>query len=566
MKLSILSPFILILIVLATACQSYDYDVIITNGMIYDGTGGDPYQADIAVKDGRIQIIGTIGEESTAANTVDAGGLAVAPGFINMLSWAAEPLIRDGRSMSNIKQGVTLEIFGEGWSMGPLNQSMKREQQRNASHDIDWTTLGEFLEWLEKRGVSTNIASFVGGTTVRIHQIGHDNRLPTREEMENMRGLVRVAMEEGAMGLGTSLIYAPAFYASTRELIELAKVAGEYDGMYISHLRSEGNRFVESVEELLEIAREADIRAEIHHLKAAGQENWDKLDEVIELVDSARAEGLEITANMYTYNAAATSLAAIMPPWAQEGGHDDWIERLRNVVLRRNITREIKTPSGDWENFYLMAGGGENILLVGFRRDHLRNYVGYSLSEIAELREVDEVDAAIDLTIEDNSRIGAIYFLMSEENVRRQIELPWMSFGSDGGSFTAEGDVLNTRPHPRAYGNFARLLGKYVREEQIITLPEAVHRMTGLPATNLRLRDRGFLREGYHADIVIFNPDTIQDHATYENPHQYATGVKGVFVNGVQVLRDGDHTGEKPGIVVRGPGWNGWVRDNTQAP
>lgn len=559
MNIKNLMHVLFLLLLTVTACQRFDYDVVITNGMIYDGTGAEPRQADIAVKDGRIQLIGNLGGDYTTGKTVDAGGMAVAPGFINMLSWAAEPLINDGRSMSNIKQGVTLEIFGEGWSMGPMNPSMKREQQRDSRYEIDWSTLGEFLEWLEKRGVSTNIASFVGGTTVRIHQIGHENRLPTRDEMENMRNLVRVAMEEGAMGLGTSLIYAPAFYATTRELIELAKVAAEYDGMYISHLRSEGNRLVESVEELLEIAGEAGIRAEIHHLKAAGQENWEKLDDVIELVEAARAEGLDITANMYTYNAAATSLAAIMPPWTQEGGHEDWIERLNNVVLRRNIMNEILTPSDDWENFYLMAGGGENIILVGFRREHLRGYVGSSLSEIAELRGVDEVRAAIDLTIEDNSRIGAIYFLMSEENVQRQIQLPWMSFGSDGGSFTAEGDVLNRRPHPRAYGNFARLLGNYVRDLELISLPEAIYRLTGLPATNLKLRDRGFLREGYHADIVIFDPDSIEDHATFENPHQYATGVQHVFVNGVQVLENGDHTGATPGTVVRGPGWTGWA-------
>jgi N-acyl-D-amino-acid deacylase len=559
MNIKNLMHLLFMLLLTVTACQRFDYDVVITNGMIYDGSGAEPRQADIAVKDGRIQLIGNLGGDYTTGKTVDAGGMAVAPGFINMLSWAAEPLINDGRSMSNIKQGVTLEIFGEGWSMGPLNPSMKREQQRDSRHEIDWTTLGEFLEWLEKRGISTNIASFVGGTTVRIHQIGHENRLPTRDEMENMRNLVRVAMQEGAMGLGTSLIYAPAFYATTRELIELAKVAAEYDGMYISHLRSEGNRLVESVEELLEIAREAGIRAEIHHLKAAGQENWEKLDEVIELVEAARADGLDITANMYTYNAAATSLAAIMPPWTQEGGHEDWIERLNNVVLRRNIMNEILTPSDDWENFYLMAGGGENIILVGFRKEHLRGYVGKTLSEIAELRGVDEVRTAIDLTIEDNSRIGAIYFLMSEENVQRQIRLPWMSFGSDGGSFTAEGDVLNRRPHPRAYGNFARLLGNYVRDLELISLPEAIYRLTGLPATNLKLRDRGFLREGYHADIVIFDPGIIDDHATFENPHQYATGVQHVFVNGVQVLENGDHTGATPGTVVRGPGWTGWA-------
>lgn len=419
-----------------------------------------------------------------------------------------------------------------------------------------WTTLGEFLEWLEERGVSTNIGSFVGATTLRIHEVGYEDREPTEDEMENMKALVDEAMREGAMGLGTSLIYAPAFYASTDELIELSRVVSEYDGMYISHIRSEGNQFVESVEELIEIGREAGVHAEIHHLKAAGQDNWHKLDDVIELVEQAQDEGQPVTANMYTYNAAATSLAAIFPPWTQDGGHNAWISRLQDPELRDQIIEEVKTPTDDWENFYTMAGGGEGIILVGFRSDDLQKYVGMTLSEIAESRgDDDEVRTAVDLTVEDNNRIGAIYFLMSEENVQRQIQLPWVSFGSDGGTFAAEGDVLNRQMHPRAWGNFARLLGKYVREQNLISLQEAIYRLTGLPASNLKLSDRGLLKSGYYADIVIFDPDVVADHATFENPHQYATGIRDVMVNGVLVIENEEHTEAKPGRFVRGPGY-----------
>jgi N-acyl-D-amino-acid deacylase len=433
---------------------------------------------------------------------------------------------------------------------------MQRSRWGENQDDYLWQTLGEGLRYLENSGVSTNVGSFVGATTLRINQIGYNDRKPTSEEMDNMKRLTDEAMREGAMGLGTSLIYAPAFYANTDELIELAAVVGEYDGMYISHMRSEGNRLIESVDELIEISREAGVHAEIHHLKAAGRQNWDKLDEVIERVETARNSGQPVTANMYTYDAAATSLAAIFPPWTQDGGHSAWIERLKDPETREQIIEEIKTPTDEWENFYQMAGGGEGIILVGLRSDELQKYVGMTLSEVAAERgDEDEVRTAVDLTIEDNNRIGAIYYLMSEENVQRQIQLPWMSFGSDGGTFAAEGDVLNRQMHPRAWGNFARLLGKYVREEKLISFEEAIYRLTGLPATNLKLNNRGFLKEGYHADIVIFDPERIEDHATFENPHQYATGVEHVFVNGIQVLNQGEHTGEFPGRFVKGPGY-----------
>lgn len=541
---------------LLAACTADQYDVVITNGIVYDGSGDFPEDADIGIRGDKIVKIGTINNTSGAKKVINAGGKAVTPGIINMLSWGAGSLLNDGRSMSGIKQGVTLELFGEGSSVGPLSEAMQRSRWGENPDDYLWKSFGEGLEYLENSGVSTNVGSFVGATTLRINQIGYNDREPTAEEMETMKQLTDEAMREGAMGLGSSLIYAPAFYAKTDELIELAGVVGDYDGMYISHMRSEGNRLVESVDELIEIGREAGVHAEIHHLKAAGRQNWDKLDEVIERVKEARDSGQPVTANMYTYDAAATSLAAIFPPWTQDGGHSAWIERLKDPETREQIIQEIKTPTDEWENFYQMAGGGDGIILVGLRSDELQKYVGMTLSEVAAERgDEDEVRTAVDLTIEDNNRIGAIYYLMSEENVRRQIKLPWVSFGSDGGTFAAEGDVLNRQMHPRAWGNFSRLLGKYVREEKLISLEEAVYRLTGLPATNLKLNDRGFLKEGFYADIVIFDPETIKDHATFENPHQYATGVEHVFVNGIQVLNNGEHTGEFPGRFVKGPGY-----------
>ncbi len=546
------------LMLLLGSCSSrVEYDVVIRGGTIYDGGGSPPFVGDLAIRGDTIAAIGSLGNARGRVE-IDAAGLAVAPGFINMLSWATESLIADGRSQSDIRQGVTLEVFGEGWSMGPLNEAMKREmleRQGDIKYEIPWTTLGEYLEYLIQRGVSTNVASFVGATTVRIHVLGYENRPPTPEEMERMRQLVRQAMEEGALGVGSSLIYAPAFYASTEELIELCKVAAEYGGMYISHIRSEGNRLLEAIDELIRIAREAKIPAEIYHLKAAGRANWPKLDEAIRRIEAARAQGLRITANMYPYTAGATGLNAAMPPWVQEGGHRAWIERLKNPAVRKRVLREMRTPTDQWENLYLMAGSPENVLLVSFKNEALKPLIGKTLAEVARLRGRSPEDTIIDLVIEDDSRVGAVYFLMSEENVRKQIALPWMSFGSDAESLAPEGVFLKSNPHPRAYGTFARVLGRYVREEKIIPLEEAIRRMTSLPAENLKLDRRGRLKVGYFADVVVFDPAKIQDHATYERPHQYATGVIHVFVNGVQVLKDGEHTGATPGRVVRGPGY-----------
>lgn len=542
----------------ALACGP-DYDVVIRGGTIYDGSGGAAFVGDLAIKDDTIAVVGgdVVG---SAGIEIDASGKAIAPGFVNMLSWATESLIEDPLSQSDIRQGVTLEVFGEGWSMGPLNEEMKQEvvrQQGDIKFDVEWTTLGEYLDYLERRGVAPNIASFVGATTVRIHEIGYEDRPPTPDELGRMRDLVRQGMEEGALGLGSSLIYAPAFYAGTEELIELARIASEYGGMYISHMRSEGNRLVEALNELITIAREAEIPAEVYHLKAAGRSNWGKLDQVIDIIESARGEGLRITADMYTYTAGATGLDAAMPPWVQEGGHDAWVERLKDPEIRRRVEGEMRTPTDEWENLYL-AAGAENVLLVGFKNDSLKPLTGKTLAEVAAMRGKSPEETAMDLVIQDDSRVGTVYFLMSEENVARQIALPWVSFCSDAGSLAPEGVFLKSNPHPRAYGNFARLLGKYVREEGVIPLEEAVRRLTSLPATNLSLKRRGSLRPGYFADVVVFDPATITDHATFDEPHQYATGTEHVFVNGVQVLRDGEHTGETPGRVVRGPGWIGW--------
>ena len=541
------------------------YDVILRGGTIYDGSGGPPFVGDVAIRGDSIVAVGDIGRAS-AATEIDVTGLAVAPGFINMLSWATESLIEDGRSLSGIKQGVTLEIFGEGSSMGPLNEAMKQEmleQQGDIKYEIPWTTLGEYLEHLVERGISTNVASFIGATTVRVHEIGYEDRPPTPEELERMRALVRQAMEEGALGVGSSLIYAPAFYAKTDELIELARIASEYGGMYISHMRSEGNRLLEAVDELITIAREANIPAEIYHLKAAGVENWPKIDEVIAKVEAARAEGLRITANMYTYTAGATGLDAAMPPWVQEGGLQQWKARLQDPQIRARLRREMTTPTDEWESLYLLAGSPEQVILVGFKQDSLKYLTGKTLAEVARMRGKSPEETAMDLVVQDDSRVETVYFLMSEDNVKKQIALPWMSFGSDAGSLAPEGVFLKSNPHPRAYGNFARLLGKYVREEKVIPLEEAVRKLTTLPAENLKLRRRGALRPGYFADVVVFDPATITDHATFENPHQLATGMVHVFVNGVQVLRDGEHTGAKPGRVVRGPGWKGWAEEPT---
>ncbi len=548
----------LTLLAFVAACAP-PYDVVIRGGTIYDGSGAAPIVGDVAIKgDTIVAVGGTV--EGRARTEIDAAGMAVTPGFINMLSWATESLIEDGRSLGDTKQGVTLEVFGEGWSMGPLNDKMRQEviaQQGDIKFDIPWTTLAAYLDHLVQRGISPNVASFVGATTVRIHELGHDNRPPTAEELGRMQALVRRAMEDGALGVGSSLIYAPAFYAQTPELIALSRVAAEYDGMYISHMRSEGNRLLEAVDELLRIAKDAGIRAEIYHLKAAGRSNWGKLDALIKKVEDARASGLHITADMYTYTAGSTGLDAAMPPWVQEGGHDQWVARLKDPAIRRRVIREMSTPTDRWENLYL-AAGPDQVLLVGFKTDSLKPLTGKTLADVARMRGTSPEETAIDLVILDDSRVGSVYFLMSEENVKREIALPWVAFGSDAGSMTPEGVFLKSSTHPRAYGNFARLLGRYVRDEKVTTLEDAVRRLTSFPAANLKIRKRGTLAPGFYADVVVFDPAGIQDHATFDQPHQLATGVRDVFVNGVQVLRDGEHTGATPGRVVRGPGWTGW--------
>ena len=528
------------------------YDYIIRNGTIYDGSGSEGYVADVAISGDRVAKIG-LNLPGKGNKEVDASGMAVTPGYINMLSWATESLIIDGRSQSDIRQGVTLEVFGEGGSGGPLSETMKAEYDTPP----EWTTLGEYLEFLETRGISPNVASFIGATTLRIHQVGYEDRAPTDEEMENMKLLVKEGMEEGAMGIGSSLIYAPAFYSSTEELIELCKVASDYGGMYISHMRSESNRLLQALDELILIADEATIPAEVYHLKAGGKQNHYKMDLAIAKMDSARAAGLYITADMYNYTAGATGLDASMPPWVQEGGYDKWAERLQDPEIRSRVKAEMQEDTDDWENLGLLAGY-ENVLLSGFRNTELRQYIGKTLLQVAEMRGTPPEETAMDLVVEDGSRVDVVYFLMSEENVKKQIRVPYVSFDSDAGSIAPEGDFLKYNPHPRAYGNFARLLGKYVRDEKVIPLHEAVYRLSGLPATNLKIRDRGFLKEEYYADVVVFDPATIQDHATFEKPHQYSTGVYHVFVNGEQVLKDGEHTGATPGRVVRGPGWTGW--------
>ncbi len=551
----------LLFVALLAGCgEVRQVDVILRGGTIYDGSGGSPMVGDVAILADNIVAVGDIGR-ATAPLEIDVTGLAVAPGFINMLSWATESLIEDGRGLSDIVQGVTLEVFGEGMSMGPLNDAMKRrmvDEQGDIRFDIEWTTLGEYLEYLERKGVSPNVASFLGATTARIHEIGYEDREPTPAELDRMRALVRQAMEEGALGIGSSLIYAPAFYAKTPELIALAAEAAPFGGMYISHMRSEGNALLEAVDELITIAREAGVPAQIYHLKAAGQANWPKMDEVIARVEAARAEGLHITADMYTYTAGATGLDAAMPPWVQEGGLQTWRRRLQDPAIRRRVLQEMRTPTDAWESLYLLAGSPERVLLVAFKQDSLKYLTGRTLASVAADRGKSPEEVAMDLVVADDSRVGTVYFLMSEDNVKKQIALPWVSFDSDEAAPAPEGVFLKSNNHPRAYGNFARLLGKYVREERVIPLEEAVRRLTSLPATNLKLRRRGALEPGHFADVVVFDPQTITDHATFDQPHQLATGMVHVFVNGVHVLNNGEHTGATPGRVVRGPGWTGW--------
>lgn len=554
----ILWPMVsLALLLFSSSCEEKkSFEKIIRNGMIYDGNGGEPYKADIGINADTIAFIGDL-SKAASKEIVDVKGMAVAPGFINMLSWATETLIVDGRSQSDIRQGVTLEVFGEGWSMGPLNERIKKreqESQGDIKYPIEWNSLAEYLNYLEKKGISCNIASFIGATTVRDYVIGEDNRPPTPQELEQMKQLVEQAMQEGALGVGSSLIYPPAFFAKTEELTELCKVASAYGGSYISHMRSEGNRLHEAVEELITIARDANIHAEIYHLKAAGKNNWPKMDSVIRRIERARAEGLNITADMYTYTAGATGLTASFPPSLQDGGFGKLRERLKDPAIRAEMKKAMNTDALDWENLYYGSGGPTKVLLLGFKQDSLKKHTGKTLAEVAVLRGTSPEETAMDLIIEDSTRVGVAYFMIDEDNIRKQIQLPWLSFGSDEGSYTTEGVFLKSNAHPRAYGTFARVLGKYSREEKLLSLAKAIHKLSKLPATNLHLDRRGELRTGYFADIVVFDPSKVNDLATFDKPHQYATGMQYVWVNGTLVLKEGEHTGAKPGRAVKGKG------------
>ena len=544
---------------LAACTPPSSHDLILRGGNIYDGSGSEPLIGDVAIDGDKIVALGDIGA-ATATTEINVQGLAVAPGFVNMMSWANESLIEDGRSQSDIRQGVTLEIMGEGNSMGPLNEAMKAEMvayQSDIRYDVEWTTLAEYLEFLEQRGISPNVASFIGAATPRKYVIGHDDRPPTPAELEQMRTIVRKAMQDGALGVASSLMYPPGLFAETDELVELSKVAAEFDGMYISHMRDEGAHMIEAIDELLTIAREANIRAEIYHLKSSGQPNWPLFDKAVAMVEDARAEGLEITADVYTYPAGATGLNVTIPPWVQEGGFETSLQRMSDPEIRQQIIQEMNTPSDEWENMFLMAGSPENILMVGFKSEALKPLTGKTVAEVAAMRGTTPEETILDLILEDGSRIETVYFSQSEDIVRRAVALPWVSFNSDEASLAPEGVFLKSNPHPRAYGSFARVLGKYVRDEKVLTLQEAIRKLAALPAQNMRIDRRGELKQGFYADVVVFDPETIQDHATFIEPHQYATGMVHVFVNGQQVLKDGEHTGATPGRAVRGPGWTG---------
>ena len=544
---------------LVQGAEPATYDVLIRNGMIYDGSGSEPYAGEIGIKGDKIVYAGPA-SNATATKTVDAHGLAVAPGFINMLSWATESLLVDGRGQSDLRQGVTLEVMGEGWSMGPLNDRMKKEaveQQGDFKYPIEWTTLGEYLSLIERRGTAMNVASYVGATTVRQHELGDGDVDPTPEQLQRMRALVRQAMEEGALGVGSSLIYPPAVFAETDELVALTTEAAQCGGSYISHMRSEGDRLLESIDELIEISRRSGAPAEIYHLKQVGRANWDKIDQAIAKVEAARAAGLKISADMYTYTAGGTGLAASMPPWVQDGGNEAMLARLKDPATVERIKKEMIQPGKNWENLYNHAGP-EGVLLASMTEPALKPLMGKTVAEVAKMRGVSPEQAVIDLVLADRGRSGAIYFLMNEDNVRRQAAIPWVSFGSDAEAAAPEGVFLKSSTHPRAYGNFARFLGRYVRDEKIVPLADAIRRLSALPASNLGLRDRGSLKPGMAADVVLFDPATIADHSTFEKPMQFATGVRDVFVNGVHVLKDGEPTGAKSGRFVKGAGWTGW--------
>jgi N-acyl-D-amino-acid deacylase len=537
-----------------TSCHTnIRYDLVLQNGLIYDGSGGEPFTGDVAINDDTIAAISRQPFSLKGKRQIDVGKKIIAPGFINMLSWATESLLEDGKSESDIRQGLTLEVLGEGWSMGPFNEQMKKsvtEMQRDIKYKIKWNTLREYLLYLEKKGISCNVASFVGATTIRSYVMRDDNRVPSPEELNEMKLLVRQAMKDGALGLSTALVYPPASFASTNELIELSKEVKAYDGLYISHIRNEGNGIFNALDEFINISKTCDVRSEIYHLKITGKDNWGYMDSVIRKIEIARQQGLNISANMYVYTAAGAGLNSCIPPWIQEGSMEEFHKRLNKLELRKKMESEINRPGKGWDNFYYAAGSPENILLMGFKNDSLKGFVGKSLAEVAVMFKKSAPETIMDLLIADRSRVNCVYFLMNEQNVKKILLQPWVSFCSDEGSYANKGVFLQSNPHPRAYGNFARLLSKYVRDDKAISLSQAIHRLTKLPATNLHILKRGELKIGNYADIIVFDTEKIQEHATYEKPHQYATGMIHVFVNGKQVLKNGEHTGATPGMAV----------------
>ncbi|MEQ1517949.1 MAG: D-aminoacylase, partial [Usitatibacteraceae bacterium] len=557
MKNLLLLCFTLLALNTAAATTPAKYDVIIRGGTVYDGSGGKPYVGDVAISKDKIAYVGPRAT-GDARTVIDARGKAVSPGFINMLAHPEESLLVDPRALSDLKQGVTLEVMGE-LSMGPLTPKMRtqmKEQQIDISYEVDWTTLGGYLAGLEKRGISPNVASFVGAGTVRTNVLDQNDVAPTPAQLSQMKTLVKNAMEEGALGLTTALIYAPHAFAKTDELIALAKESARCGGIYSVHMRSEGDKIEAAIDETIRIARESGAPAEIYHLKFAGRDNWGKIDQSIKTIEAARAKGIRIAANMYNYTAGATGLDASMPPWVQEGGLDAWIARLKDPAIRARVIKEIRDPKPTWENLYLHAGT-DGLLFLQFKNEKLKPLTGKTLTEIAKLRGQSPEDTMIDLVIEDNSRVGVAYFLMSEKNVRRQLALPWMTFGSDEGGYAPEGAFLKSNPHPRAYGNFARLLGRYVRDEKLLPMENAIYKLSGLAADHLSIQDRGRLKRGNFADVVVFDPATIQDHATFDKPQQFATGVEQVFVNGIHALKNGEATRLPSGRFVRGRAWTG---------
>ena len=553
---TVLATFALVLLSAVACRKPVEYDLILRGGDLYDGSGGSPRMADIAIQGDSIIAIGDLSKARGRAE-INARGLAVAPGFINMMSQAGLGLIVDGKAQSDIRQGITLEVLGEGESMGPLSARMKRDLAKGLgelAQDVEWTTLDEYLRFLEKRGVTPNVASFIGAATPRIHVIGYDDRPPTEEELGLMQKLVGQAMEEGALGVASALIYPPGSFAKTEELVALAKVAAQYGGLYISHMRSEGDEIIPATDEFLRIVREAGIRGEIFHLKTGGRDNWAKMDQVIGIVEKARAEGLEVTADAYPYPAGMAGLMASFPPWIQDGGVEAAIKKMKDPATRQRIIQEMRKPSKGWESLYLQCGSPDRILLIAFNDESLKSLTGKTLAQIAEIRGKSPEETAMDLLIEDNGQVQAIYFSQSEENLKKTLPLPWLSFCTDEAAYAPEGVFLESGAHPRAYGTYPRILGKYVRDEKLMSLPEAIRKMSALPAETLRIERRGRLQTGYFADIVVFDPDKVKDQATFENPHQYAMGIVHVLVNGVPVLQDGEYTGAKPGRAVRGPG------------